>query len=326
MNLLATYIHNLDPVILDIPGTPLALRWYGLAYVAGFILGYMVLLALSKRRLYAVEPEKLGDFITWVCVLGVLLGGRLGEFFFYWLPENGLDGFLADPLWVLRVWEGGMASHGGILGVLTVACVYAWRHKLSAFAVCDGLAIVAPIGIFFGRLANFINGELYGRITDAAVAVKFPQELFELPAGERLAAVAQAEQAAGATLNQLAQPNETGYDTLFRLCRENSAVQDAIAPFLHGRYPSQLFEALGEGLIIFAVLITLRLTMKHARAGFFSGVFCLLYAAARITCECFKQPDAAVWHGITQGQLLSLIVVLMGVVFLTVPSRAKDEK
>ena len=316
MNALATYIHNLDPVILDIPGTPLALRWYGLAYVAGFILGYMVLLALSKRKLYAVAPDKLGDFITWVCVLGVLLGGRLGEFLFYWLPENGLEGFLADPLWVLRVWEGGMASHGGILGVLTVACVYAWRHKLSALAVCDGLAIVAPIGIFFGRLANFINGELYGRITDAAVAVKFPQELFELPALERMAAVQQAEQAAGGTLAQLAQGNEGGYDTLFRLCRENPAVQDAIAPFLHGRYPSQLFEAMGEGLLIFAVLITLRLTLRNARAGLFSGLFCLLYAAARITCECFKQPDAAVWHGITQGQLLSLIVVAMGVFFL----------
>ena len=316
MNALATYIHNLDPVILDIPGTPLALRWYGLAYVAGFILGYMVLLALSKRRLYAVEPGKLGDFITSVCIFGVLLGGRLGEFLFYWLPENGLAGFMADPLWVLRVWEGGMASHGGILGVLTVACLYAHRHKLSALAVCDGLAIVAPIGLFFGRVANFINGELYGRVTDSALAVKFPQELFELPAAERLAAVVHAEQAAGAPLAQLARENEGAFDTLLRLCRENPAVQEAVSPHLHGRYPSQLFEAVGEGLFIFAVLITLRLTLKNARAGFFSGVFCLLYAAARITCECFKQPDAAVWHGITQGQLLSLIVVAMGVFFL----------
>lgn len=323
MNALATYIHNLDPVILDIPGTPLALRWYGLAYVAGFILGYMVLLALSKRRLYVVEPGKLGDFITSVCIFGVLLGGRLGEFFFYWLPENGLSGFLDDPLWVVRVWEGGMASHGGILGVLTVACLYAYRNKLSALAVCDGLAIVAPIGLFFGRVANFINGELYGRITDSALGVKFPQELFELPAADRVAALAQVEQAAGAPLAQLAHENEGSFDTLLRLCRENSAVQDALAPYLHGRYPSQLFEAVGEGLLIFAVLITLRLTLKNARAGLFSGVFCLLYAAARITCECFKQPDAAVWNGITEGQLLSLIVVAMGVFFLCGAARGK---
>lgn len=323
MNMLATYIHDLDPIIVDIPGTPLALRWYGLAYVAGFILGYMVLLALSKRGLYTVKPDKLGDFITSVCILGVLLGGRLGEFFFYWLPENGFSGLCSDPLWVLRVWEGGMASHGGILGVLLVALWYAWKNKHPMLAVCDGLAIVAPIGLFFGRVANFINGELYGRVTDSALAVKFPQELFELPVQDRIQALADVEQKLGAPIASFAQENEGGFDTLLRLCRENDAVREALGAHLNGRYPSQLFEAAGEGLAIFLVLITLRLTLKNARSGIFSAIFCFMYAAARITCECFKQPDAAVWHGITEGQLLSLGVVAMGIAFLIGALRSK---
>ena len=155
---IATYIHNLDPIIIDIPGTPLALRWYGLAYVAGFVLGYYVLLLLSKRNLFCIEQKKLGDFVTLICICGVLLGGRLGEFFFYWLPEHGFSGFLNDPTWVLRVWEGGMASHGGILAVILTGIWYAWKHKISAVQLIDGVAIVSPIGLFFGRVANFING------------------------------------------------------------------------------------------------------------------------------------------------------------------------
>ena len=94
---LATYIHHLNPIIFDIPGTPLAFRWYGLAYVGGFILGYMVLNMLSRKQLFCISPQKLGDFVTLICLAGVLIGGRLGEFFFYWLPEQGWSGLCADP-------------------------------------------------------------------------------------------------------------------------------------------------------------------------------------------------------------------------------------
>lgn len=324
MNALATYIHNLDPVLLAIPGTPLAVRWYGLAYVAGFILGYLVLLQLSKKKLYCVEADKLSDFITWVCILGVLMGGRLGEFFFYWLPEHGLQGLMADPTWVFRVWEGGMASHGGIIGVLLVAIWYARKNGHSIAAVGDGLAIVCTIGLFFGRVANFINGELYGRACAAthALACKFPQELFELPAEKQIQARVAIDHALGAPIENFVARGADGQftegyvDVVLRLCRENPAVCDAIAPFLTPRYPSQLFEAAGEGLIIFIILIAVRLGWKNVPAGIFCSLFCFLYAAARITCECFKQPDAAVWHGITQGQLLSLGVVALGVIFL----------
>ena len=315
---IATYIHNLDPIIIDIPGTPLALRWYGLAYVAGFILGYYVLLLLSKRNLFCIEQKKLGDFVTLICICGVLLGGRLGEFFFYWLPEHGFSGFLNDPTWVLRVWEGGMASHGGILAVIITGIWYAWKNKISAVQLIDGVAIVSPIGLFFGRVANFINGELYGRIAEASnpIAMKFPQELFTLPPQQQIQSMAAVEHAAGNSIRNLAQPGEAFFDTLTRICRENDAASEALGQFLNPRYPSQLFEAVGEGLIIFIVLLSIRLLWRNAPAGIFSALFAFIYAAARITCECYKEPDAAVWHGITQGQLLSILIAILGIPFL----------
>ncbi len=310
MNILATYVHRLNPVLIEIPDTPLAVRWYGLAYVCGFLLGYWALLKISRRGLYCVKPDKLGDFITWVCLLGVLAGGRLGEFFFYWLPEKGLSGLAEDPTWVFRVWEGGMASHGGMLGVLLVALFYARSHKLSFPGVLDGLAIVAPIGLFFGRLANFINGELYGRITSAdnPLAMKFPQEIYELAPDQLMQAAVAAQQAAP----------ETAIHTpgmIAELCRTNDAVCAAVEPFLHYRWPSQLFEAASEGLLLFAVLIVTRIKWKNAPDGTFCALFCFIYAIARIASECLKEPDAGVWHGITQGQLLSLGLVVLGIGF-----------
>ena len=315
---IATYIHNLDPIIIDIPGTPLALRWYGLAYVAGFVQGYYVLLLLSKRNLFCIEQKKLGDFVTLICICGVLLGGRLGEFFFYWLPEHGFSGFLNDPTWVLRVWEGGMASHGGILAVILTGIWYAWKHKISAVQLIDGVAIVSPIGLFFGRVANFINGELYGRIAEASnpIAMKFPQELFTLPPQQQIQSMVAVEHAAGNSIRNLAQPGEAFFDTLTRICRENEAASEALGQFLNPRYPSQLFEAVGEGLIIFVVLLSIRLLWRNAPAGIFSALFAFIYAAARITCECYKEPDAAVWYGITQGQLLSILIAILGIPFL----------
>ena len=318
--LTALYIHHLDPVILNIPNTVLAVRWYGLAYIAGFVLGYLVLLQLSKRELYCVPPKQLMDFVSAVCIFGVLLGGRLGEFFFYWLPEHGLSGLLDDPTWIFRVWEGGMASHGGLLAILTVSFIYARRHHLSTAAVNDGLVIVGPIGAFFGRIANFINGELYGRPcpADSPLAVKFPQELFELPPVERMHAIEAMEQISGTPLRSLAEDGrvQINVDQLMELTRSSEAARDTLAQYLTPRYPSQLFEALGEGLFIFIVLITLRLTWKKAPNGIFTAIFCILYAIARCVSECFKQPDAPTWGIITRGQYLSFIIAGIGIAFL----------
>lgn len=333
MNEIATIIHHLDPVIIAIPGTPLAIRWYGLAYICGFVLGYLVLLRLSKRGLYCIEPDKLSDFITAVCIFGVLCGGRLGEFFFYWLPEVGLSGLWNDLVqsvqdvrfpWIFRVWEGGMASHGGIIAVLLVAIWYARKHKLKLTQITDGLAIVCPIGLCFGRIANFINGELYGRIApaDSSIAMKFPQEFASLDPVTQIRAINAVEHILGAPIDSFrlmdgnGAPAEAYTDTMMRLCRENDAIRETLGQFLNLRYPSQLFEAAGEGLFLFIILIALRLGWKNAPAGIFSALFCFLYAIARISTECFREPDADTWHGITRGQYLSVGVIVLGVVFL----------
>ncbi len=318
---LATYTHHLDPVIFELPGTPLALRWYGLAYVAGFFLGFLVLRMLSKRSLYCMPEKKLGDFITGIAVFGVLLGGRLGEFFFYWLPREGFSGLADDPLWVLRVWEGGMASHGGIIGVFLVCWYYAKRYKLPLIPLADGLAIVAPIGICFGRLANFINGELYGRVASASnsIAMKFPLEIRELVATNpakwmqmQLAAV----QASPVPPPDSVRTYSTFNDWIIAMSREHESVRMAISEFLTPRYPSQLFEAFFEGFIIFVVLITLRFVWKKAPAGIFCAIFCFMYAAGRIFCEYYREPEDALWMNFTRGQYLSFGVILAGVAFL----------
>lgn len=325
INLLATYVHDLDPILIELPGSAIAVRWYGLAYLAGFILGYCLLLSLSKKKLYCIEADKLSDFIAMqVCLIGVVCGGRLGEFFFYWLPQHGLSGFWNDPTWVFRVWEGGMASHGGIIGVILVALYYARRHKLSFPQVLDGLAIAAPIGLCFGRIANFINGELYGRVCEAssALAMKFPLSFYELPRLTRDRAYIALEQAMQTPFPNLFLRDEQGNflegeeAMLCRMCRENETFRNTLGEYLQPRYPSQLFEAFGEGLIIFVVLLVVRLRWKNAPAGLFAGLFGVLYAFARIVCECFKEPDDAVWCGITKGQWLSLGILIAGVAFL----------
>ncbi len=329
MNALATYIHHLDPIIWDIPGTPLAIRWYGLAYVAAFIIGYLVLLWQSKRSLYCVKGEQLGDFTTGLAIFGVLMGGRLGEFFFYWLPEYGLSGFLADPTWIFRVWEGGMASHGGILCVLLFAIWYARRHKLPTLALADGIVVAAPIGIFFGRIANFINGELYGRAAEAGsrIAMKFPTEIYSLSALQRNEAYAAVLRVSPEPIPAFipGEPSYSPWQRMIELCQSSEAVRDALAPFLTPRYPSQIFEALGEGLIPFMVLLTLRFTWKSAPTGLFAALFCFMYAAARITCECFKEPDAPTWGNITRGQYLSFGLVVLGCILLALALRNMKE-
>ena len=179
---IAQYIHDLNPVALPIYGN-LAVRWYGLAYLAGFVAGFLLLRHLARRGLWVLKPEKTADFIAAAAMFGVFLGGRLGYVFFYQLPEQGWSKILSDPLMIFRVWEGGMASHGGILGLVIFTWFYAKKEKVTWTGLGDGLCVVAPLGLFFGRVANFINGELYGRIVEGVVpwAVRFPLSLMKEP-------------------------------------------------------------------------------------------------------------------------------------------------
>lgn len=157
----------IDPVAIQIG--PFALRWYALAYIAGFVLGWRWCVMLAKRPPGLIGPDHFDNFLTWA-VIGTILGGRLGFVLFY-QPAY----YLANPLDILKVWQGGMAFHGGFLGVVAAMIAYARRHGLSLLALSDLVAAAAPIGIFFGRLANFINGELWGRPSDAPWAVVFPR-------------------------------------------------------------------------------------------------------------------------------------------------------
>ena len=133
MNLTA-YVHDLDPVIWQVTDS-IALRWYGVAYLMGFIGGYFLLSWLSRRKLYPIPQDRLADFVTYVAIFGVLIGGRLGYVLFYQIPNHGWSQFLADPLMALRVWEGGMASHGGMIGVGLYTFYYAWKHRVKWVAL-----------------------------------------------------------------------------------------------------------------------------------------------------------------------------------------------
>lgn len=157
----------IDPVLVSIG--PFVVRWYALAYIAGLVFGWRYMRALSAKPPVAAAPEDVDDFLLWA-TLGVILGGRLGYVLFY-RP----DYYLANPLEILAVWRGGMSFHGGFLGVTVAGIVFVRRRGLAPLPFADRLACAAPLGLFFGRLANFINGELWGRTADVPWAMVFPR-------------------------------------------------------------------------------------------------------------------------------------------------------
>ena len=309
----ATYVHDLNPIALPIYGG-LALRWYGLAYLAGFVAGFLLLRNLARRGLWVMQPEKVGDFIAGCALFGVFIGGRLGWILFYFK-----DGFLnplwwpaikADPLLVLRVWEGGMASHGGILGLAIFTWVYAKKQNVSWAKLADGLSVVGPLGLFFGRAANFINGELYGRIaTGVPWAVKFPQSLIQ----ESEETQAMAWQACIRVDPSLA--DATSLDTLIAAARSNPKLSETLGEFLPARHPSQIYEGMLEGLLLFVILWVVRVRFPKAPAGLITGLFFALYAVARIFSEHFREPDAAMVGFLTKGQFFSLFMFLIAAAF-----------
>jgi phosphatidylglycerol:prolipoprotein diacylglycerol transferase len=334
----ATYVHNLDPVIVLL-WRGLALRWYGLAYLLGFVVGFLLLRHLARRGLWVLKAEKTADFIAAAALFGVFLGGRLGYILFYFLPEEGFAALVADPLLVLRVWEGGMSSHGGILGLLIFTWVYARREHVSWTGLSDGLVVVAPLGLCFGRMANFINGELYGRVANGVGwAVKFPTALIDDRAPEasrfdeaaaavasvepRLTAFYQALEAGRASLASGHGPQDyllargAMFQEILLANRHCPEVAAALGPFLEPRHPSQLYEGLLEGVALFAILWLARLRFPNAPDGLLTGLFFGVYAVFRIFVEFFREPDAALVGGLTQGQFLSLFMLIIAAAFL----------
>lgn len=341
--MLASYVHNIDPIIFSISDA-IKLRWYGLAYLLAFVVGFFLLKRLGDRKLWVLPGEKASDFITLAAIFGVFLGGRLGNIVFYQWDE-----FVENPLMIFKVWEGGMASHGGILGLMIFTLIYSWKKKVSWTGLGDGLCVVAPLGIMFGRIANFINGELYGRIDKTyGWAMKFPKALYDPGAPEY------AQQAAANQIAAEADPNYAAYlskvqelwanvragnhqlgsnaynqyaslanqesTRLNEVIREHETVRQAIGNLLEPRYPSQLFQAAGEGLALFLILWITRMSFKRLPHGILTGLFFFFYAVFRITMENFRQQETedVTYFGttFTMGQFLSLFMVIIGLGFI----------
>jgi phosphatidylglycerol---prolipoprotein diacylglyceryl transferase len=296
--MLAYYLHDLDPIIFRVYDN-IGPRWYGLAYVLAFICGYALLGLLAKRGYADIPASRVGDFVTGCALFGVIVGGRLGYVFFY-KPE-----MLREPLSILRVWEGGMSSHGGMIGLLLFTLYYAHRHKLSWANLGDNLGVAAPLGLFFGRGANFINGELYGRAANVSWAMQFPKELLDHPAeaDRAIAACAQID------------PSLTTPEAIVGAVHRQSQVKEVLRTILTPRHPSQLYEAFFEGIILFAILWIVR-TRTRQPNGVLMGLFFICYAVFRIVIETFREPDATLIAGFTRGQFFSFFLIAIGVAFV----------
>jgi phosphatidylglycerol---prolipoprotein diacylglyceryl transferase len=299
--------HFFDPVAIPLPG-PIDVRWYGLGYVFAFAVGYFVLRFLSREGFLALDDEGISDLI-FALILGTILGARIGYILFY-----DFDSFAANPSRIVRLWEGGLSFHGGLAGVLLASAWFVRKHRLNYVALIDALALGVPSGIFAVRLANFINGELFGRITTDEVpwAIRFPTDPVAL---------------------QL-----LGIDRVFGIRERELAVLQAEAAGTWAsirdqvplRHPSQIYEALTEGLLLGLILWTIFLLFrrrgKFPPTGLLSGVFLTGYGLFRSFVELFRQPDAqfrgpddslgTVLGPLTMGQTLSLFVIGSGVYLL----------
>lgn len=263
---------RIDPVLIQIG--PVAIRWYALAYIGGIILGWRYILRLLRNdRLWRFAPERkppltaadMDDLVLWT-TLGIVLGGRIGYILFYGLIYFSHD-YLSNPLRILAIWQGGMSFHGGLLGVALVLILFCRNRKLDLLRVGDLVAAATPIGLFFGRLANFIKPELWGRPADVPWAMKFCNDLIR------------------------AAPENNG------LCPAGPIA----------RHPSQLYEASLEGLALFLLLFfLLHRTRILARPGLTTGIFFAFYGSARTFCEFFREPENPIGNtGLTMGMLLS---------------------
>jgi len=293
----AYYIHHLDPFIFHITST-FGPRWYGMAYVLAFLSGYLLLRVLARRGYTDLPVERVVDFITGTALFGVVLGGRLGYVLFY-KPE-----MLRHPLSIFQVWEGGMSSHGGIFAIILFTLYYSYRHDISWLNLGDNLVVTAPLGLFFGRCANFINGELYGRIATVPWAIQFPKEILDHPE--------QADQAVAAV--RAFDPAIIDPESVVAAAGRPE-VKEALRPILTPRHPSQLYEALFEGIVLFAILWFVR-TRFRSPNGVLTGLFFICYAIFRIIIEYFREPDASLIAGFTRGQFLSFFMILIGLSFI----------
>ena len=339
------YLHAIDPFVFQLSTwlgptwEGVGVRWYGLAYATGFIVGYYIILSLCRRGRLLLQAEQVGDFVFWVA-LGTIVGGRLGYCLFY-NPELFLRFRSTIPFWgVLAVNEGGMASHGGIIGIVVACYFFARNRRVPTAHLCDLTTLGGTAGVFFGRIANFVNGELVGRPApeDFPLAVKFPQDIYLWPIQEpaRLLGLRDVVAHLGISpetwtwyvsgAGKIADAGQRIDGTLARIIVEvqngNSAVAESLKPLLTPRHPSQIYEALLEGLFMFVILNLIWL--KPRKPGVITGAFLSIYSIVRIIGEQFRMPDAAIGFqafGLTRGQILSIVLFVFGVSVFLISSR-----
>ena len=264
---------GLSPTVFSIGGFDL--RWYSLAYLAGIFLGYWYLLRLIRQP-GAPLARRHADDLVFYAALGIIFGGRIGYVLFYNLPY-----YLAHPLDILKLWDGGMSFHGGVIGT-TVGILYlSWKNKLNWLRVHDYVACCVPFGLFFGRLANFVNHELWGAVTNVPWAVRFPE------------------------------------------------IIGGMAVTGPPRHPSQLYEAVLEGVVLFAILAFMFWrTQARYQPGKLVGAFIFFYGIFRFAVEFVREPDAQLSQfaqatGLHMGQWLSLPMILGGLYLMLTAARRR---
>ena len=252
-------VHNFDPVFIDLG--LIQIRWYSIAYIIGFTLGWLyaikiIKVMIKKHNFKLIKQEVFDDLIIYL-ILGTIFGGRLGYVIFY-----NFDYYSQNLYEILKLWNGGMSFHGGLIGIIIATIIFAKIKKINFLKFTDIIACAAPIGLLLGRIANFINGELFGKISTLPWAVIFPNV-------------------------------------------DNFA-----------RHPSQIYEAILEGIVLFVLINFLALNKKLLlRTGYISSLFLILYSILRIFSESFREPDAHLgyfFNYFSMGTLLSLITLLTG--------------
>lgn len=321
--MLATYFHNISPYLWHFPGSQFGIRWYGFSYLLGIVAGYLLLRYLSRKGKFPIALPQIADFVLMLGIVGVIGGGRLGHVFFY-DPQLLLDFGTSVPFWgVLRIYDGGMSAHGGVIGVILVLIFWSWRYKVSFWRIGDAVVMVVPLGLMFGRIANFINGELYGKVTKVAWAVQFPQELKFPPDSPTEPRVTDA------TLNTMLDSllaKHPEYETLLRFPRQGlidlaqrgeQPIINALQTILPTRHPSQLYECLLEGVLLFVLVWSVGMWAK--RPGLAGATFMLGYPVMRIIGEQFRVGDAPILllgREFSLGEIYSAVMFLAGVVVL----------
>jgi phosphatidylglycerol---prolipoprotein diacylglyceryl transferase len=259
------FINNFDPVAFQI--LFFEIRWYSLAYILGIVLGWVLCKKIFIQNLNITK--KFDDYITYL-IIGIIIGGRLGYIFFY-----NLNYYSNNILDIFKIWEGGMSFHGGLIGIVIASFIFAKKNNHDSFIYMDLVSLVAPIGIFFGRLANFMNSELYGTPTDVPWAVTFVQ-----------------------------------IDNI-------------------SRHPSQLYEAILEGIILFLILFYFRKKNYLERPGLISSLFLIFYSTFRFFIEFLRVPDQQLGYlifDLTMGQIISLIFILTGILLFLFKNEIRQKK